>query len=72
MESLPWPAPTEPSKRSRDHDSHDYFQDIRNNIYRIGTTDNWGCKRCKNTGDKWFMQQHQCKGLTKKQKTIIT
>ncbi len=62
----------EPSQRSRDHHSYGYYQDIINNIYRIGSTDVWGCKRCNSRCDKWFMQQHQCKGLTKKQKPVVT
>jgi hypothetical protein len=31
-------------------------------IYRRGHTDNWACHNCKQKGDRWFMQQHECKG----------
>jgi hypothetical protein len=31
-------------------------------IYRIGETDRFGCNNCKLKGDKWFMQEHSCKG----------
>ena len=25
--------------------------------------DQYGCKNCKIKGDKWYMEEHQCKGL---------
>ena len=31
-------------------------------IHRLGHSDTWGCKCCKQRGDKWFMQQHTCGG----------
>ena len=31
-------------------------------IYRIGHTDNWACHNCRQNGDKWFMQKHECRG----------
>ena len=34
-------------------------------IHRLGHSDTWGCKYCKQKGDKWFMQQHSCKGHLK-------
>lgn len=43
-----------------------FIEENKNNIFRIGRTDRWGCKECKVTGDKWFMQGHQCKGVLKK------
>ncbi len=33
--------------------------------YRIGHSDMWACKNCSQSGDKWFMQQHHCKGQSK-------
>ena len=27
---------------------------------RLGHSDTWDCKSCKQKGDKWFMQQHSC------------
>lgn len=33
-----------------------------NGIYRIGNTDTFGCNDCRLRGDKWLMQDHQCKG----------
>src|SRR5215207_5465939 len=27
-------------------------------IYRLGHSDIWACKNCKQTGDKWYMQKH--------------
>jgi hypothetical protein len=32
-------------------------------IYRIGQTDIFGCKNCRNKGDRWFMQEHECSKL---------
>ena len=34
----------------------------KSSIYRIGNTDRFGCNCCKQKGDKWFMQEHNCKG----------
>ncbi len=33
-------------------------------IYRISSTDQFGCNGCKLKGDKWFMQGHNCKGTS--------
>ena len=30
-------------------------------IYRLGHSDTFACHNCKNKGDKWFMQQHDCR-----------
>ena len=38
---------------------------INESLYRLGHSDTWGCKNCKLTGDKWFMQVHDCKGAKK-------
>jgi hypothetical protein len=43
-------------------------QENNKNIYRLGNSDTWACKECKSKGDKWYMKQHQCKGVLKKQK----
>ena len=42
-------------------------EENKKNIYRIGNSDTWACKECKIKDDKWFMKQHQCKGVLKKQ-----
>jgi hypothetical protein len=34
----------------------------KRDTYRIGNTDIIGCHNCKMTGDRWFMQDHPCKG----------
>jgi hypothetical protein len=31
-------------------------------IYRLGHSDIWACKNCKQKGDKWFMKIHECSG----------
>jgi hypothetical protein len=31
-------------------------------IYRIGHSDNFGCKNCKVRGDRFFMEAHACSG----------
>jgi hypothetical protein len=58
----------EHTQRSRGHSStSNNFIEAENkkNIYRIGNSDTWSCKECKIKGDKWFMKQHQCKGVMK-------
>jgi hypothetical protein len=37
-------------------------QQVSKSIYRLGHSDTWGCKSCRQKGDKWFMQQHLCRG----------
>jgi hypothetical protein len=37
-------------------------EEARPDIYRIGNTDQFGCNDCKLRGDKWFMQEHECRG----------
>ncbi|HEY7573406.1 MAG TPA: hypothetical protein VH796_18760 [Nitrososphaeraceae archaeon] len=37
-----------------------------NTLYRIGHSDNFACKNCKTTGDRFFMETHIC-GKSKKQ-----
>jgi len=32
-----------------------------NAIYRLGRTD-CACHNCKKTGDKWYIQMHDCSG----------
>ena len=34
-------------------------------IYRLGHSDTWACKKCKQKDDKWYMQKHNCSGLDK-------
>ena len=46
--------PSQPSQPS--------LQGIGQSIYRIGNTDSWACKNCKQRDDKWFMQKHPCSG----------
>jgi hypothetical protein len=38
------------------------LQVIGQSIYRIGNTDSWACKNCKQRDDKWYMQKHLCSG----------
>jgi hypothetical protein len=33
-------------------------------IYRLGSSDIFACHNCRKRGDKWFMQQHECKENT--------
>jgi hypothetical protein len=46
--------PSQPSQPS--------LQSIGQSIYRIGNTDSWACKNCKQRDDKWYMQKHLCSG----------
>jgi hypothetical protein len=41
------------------------------NIYRIGTTDSFGCPDCELKGDKWFMQEHVYKGQNNNKKNKV-
>ena len=50
------PKPSEPSAT---------ITEQKNSIYRIDHTDNWACHNCRQKGDKWFMEQHICKGQSK-------
>jgi hypothetical protein len=34
--------------------------DVSKTIYRIGNTDSWACKNCKQKDDIWYMKQHNC------------
>ena len=57
-----------PSVSDHDHDKKEKEDEIIiKNIFRRGRTDTWACKKCKFTGDKWFMRKHPCKGLLRKQ-----
>jgi hypothetical protein len=38
---------------------------IPGSIYRLGHSDTWACNNCRQRGDKWFMQKHDCKGAKK-------
>ncbi len=38
---------------------------LRTDIFRIGHSDDFGCRGCKMKGDKWFMQKHPCRGSSK-------
>ena len=62
----------EHTQRSRDHSLSSYStnfieEENKKNIYRLGNSDTWACKECKSKGDKWFMKQHFCKRVLKKQ-----
>jgi hypothetical protein len=39
---------------------------ISKSIYKFGHSDTYGCNKCKLKGDKWYMQNHMCKGASKK------
>jgi hypothetical protein len=68
----------EPSQRSPCAPTQDNLpycnieEEIQRSIFRVGRSDNWGCKNCKQHGDKWYMRQHQCSGLAKKQAKTTT
>lgn len=57
-------APSEPSAKCSEESSTaigQQAQQMSNSIYRLGHSDNWACKNCRQRGDKWFMQQHLCR-----------
>jgi hypothetical protein len=35
---------------------------VSENIYRLGHSDIFGCRNCRQRGDRWFMIKHHCKG----------
>jgi hypothetical protein len=35
-------------------------------IYRLGHSDTWACKDCKQTGDIHYMKVHNCSGVKQK------
>jgi hypothetical protein len=35
---------------------------VAKTIFRLGRSDTFACHNCKNKGDKWFMQTHDCSG----------
>jgi hypothetical protein len=52
-----------PSQHTQ-HSLPDWIRDkIKENIYKVGNTDLWQCKKCSLSGDKWFMLVHPCKGM---------
>jgi hypothetical protein len=42
--------------------SEDISPTLPEDIYRLGSSDTWGCHDCRIKGDKWFMIQHNCGG----------
>jgi hypothetical protein len=54
--------PSEPSAKVLEESSTAITQQVPESIYRLGHSDNWACKNCILKGDKWFMQQHPCRG----------
>jgi hypothetical protein len=51
-------------------DSYDTYDTIHtsssfpsaSSIHRLGHSDTWACNNCNQRGDKWFMQEHCCRG----------
>jgi hypothetical protein len=55
----------EPSQLSLPSPENANSIEISKTIYRLGHTDTFACKNCKQRGDRWFMQIHHCKGLSR-------
>ena len=55
------PSSQEPSQLSQPSPSS--TTGLNKSIYRLGHSDTWCCNNCRQKGDKWYMQQHLCKGL---------
>lgn len=71
----------EPEPQERSQCSHSHTNDGINNerdsisnqnLFRFGNTDNWGCRCCKDRGDKWYMLKHPCKGTLNKDSDQIS
>jgi hypothetical protein len=66
------PATNEENHAQNDStgDSYDTYDTIHtsssfppaSSIHRLGHSDTWACKNCDQRGDKWFMQNHCCRG----------
>jgi hypothetical protein len=56
--------PSEPSAKVPSESPCSVRQALQesNSIYRLGRTDTWACKNCRQKGDIHFMKQHYCKG----------
>lgn len=39
--------------------------DVSKTIYRLGHSDTWACRNCKQKGDIHYMKQHNCRGQSK-------
>lgn len=57
------PEPSQPLQPSPQVASAANTGDVSKTIYRIGNTDTWACKNCKQRDDIWYMKQHHCRGL---------
>lgn len=70
------PEPQERSQCSRSHTNDDINNECdsisNQNLFRFGNTDNWGCRCCKDRGDKWYMLKHPCKGTSNKDSDQIS
>jgi len=54
------PEPSQSSQTLSQVDSAANTEDVTKAIYRIGNTDTWACKNCKQKDDIWYMKQHNC------------
>ena len=54
---------SDPSEPSCSNSVSDFPRNLitPNTIYRLGHSDNFGCKNCKIKGDKFFMDAHLCR-----------
>ncbi|MGD9533434.1 MAG: hypothetical protein AB7V56_06665 [Candidatus Nitrosocosmicus sp.] len=70
------PKPQERSQCSRPHTNNSVNNEddstANKNIVRFGSTDNWGCRCCKDRGDKWHMLKHPCRGTSSKDSDQIS
>jgi hypothetical protein len=56
--------PSEPSGPSADLDrsNNGGLEVSKSTIFRLGQSDTFGCNDCKQRGDKWYMETHDCSG----------
>ena len=54
------PEPSQPSQHPPQATSTTNIGDVSKTIHRIGNTDSWACKNCKQRDDIWYMKQHNC------------
>ena len=56
--------PLKPSGPSANLDTNNNggFEVSKSTIFHLGHSDTFGCNDCKQRGDKWYMETHDCSG----------
>ena len=54
-------GPSEPSA-NLDRNNDGGHEVSKSTILRLGRSDIFGCHNCKQRGDRWYMETHDCSG----------